>query len=184
MKHLILTLLISCGFSTLVHSQEFTSLDKSPLDVAYLPDNFAHDRVDGEKAIAKVYYSRPAKNGRVVFGKMAPYGKVWRLGANEATELKTFQDLTLGDKKIKAGTYTMFAIPGEGEWIIILNSQLDFWGVYAYQERNDVARFTVPTKSLPEVVEAFSIRFEDLGNNAAVMRIAWDQTLVEIPVKH
>ncbi|MFT6893115.1 MAG: hypothetical protein ACJAWX_000718, partial [Algoriphagus sp.] len=61
---------------------------------------------------------------------------------------------------------------------------LDYWGAYSYNEKNDVVRFTVPTKSLPEVVEAFSIRFEDLGNNTAVMRIAWDQTMVEIPVEY
>jgi hypothetical protein len=184
MKHLILILLITCSFSTLVHSQDFPSMDKSPLDVAYLPDNFAHDRKDGDKAIVKVYYSRPAKSGRVVFGKMAAYDKVWRLGANEAVEFKAYQDMTLGSKKIKAGTYSMFAIPGEREWTIILNSDLDYWGAYSYTEKNDVVRFTVPTKSLPEVVEAFSIRFEDLGNNTAVMRIAWDQTMVEIPVKY
>lgn len=184
MKHLILILLISCSFSTLLYSQDFPSVDKSPLDIAYLPDNFAHDRKDGEKAIIKVYYSRPAKNGREVFGKMAAYDKVWRLGANEAVEFKAYQNLTIGNKKIKAGIYSMFAIPSENEWTIILNSDLDFWGAYSYNEKKDVLRFTVPTKSLPEVVEAFSIRFEDLGNNDAVMRIAWDQTMVEIPVKY
>jgi hypothetical protein len=184
MKHLILFLLISCSFSTLSIGQTFQSLDKSPLDVAYLPDNFAHDRVDGDKVIAKVVYSRPAKNGREVFGKMAPYDKLWRLGANEATELKTFQDITLGGQTIKAGTYTIFAIPGETEWTVIVNSDLDFWGTHAYKMASDVARFTVPTKSLSEVVENFSIRFEDLKNGAAVMRIAWDQTMVEVPITY
>lgn len=154
------------------------------MDVAYLPDNFAHDRKEGEKAIVKIYYSRPAKSGREVFGKMAPYDKVWRLGANEAAEFKTYQDITLGGKKIKAGVYSMFAIPSESEWTIILNSDLDYWGAYGYQEKNDVVRFTVPVQALDAVVEAFSIRFEDMGNGAAVMRIAWDRTLVEIPVEY
>lgn len=115
---------------------------------------------------------------------MAAYGKVWRLGANEAVEFKAYQNLTLGGEKLKAGNYSMFAIPGEAEWTIICNSDLDYWGAYSYNEKNDVIRFTVPTKSLPEVVETFSIRFEDLGNSDAVMRIAWDQTMVEIPVKY
>lgn len=184
MKKFIFALLILCSLSTLVYSQDFPAVDKSPLDVAYLPDNFAHDRVDGEKAIVKVYYSRPAKNGREVFGKMAPYGKVWRLGANEAVEFKAYQDITLGSKKIKAGTYSMYAIPTESEWTIILNSDLDYWGAHAYKEKNDVVRFTVPSKSHAEVIEAFSIRFEDLGNGTAVMRIAWDQTMVEIPISY
>lgn len=64
---------------------------------------------------------------------MAPYDKVWRLGANEAVEFRAYNDITLGSKKVKVGVYSMFAIPGESEWTIILNSDLDYWGAYSYQ---------------------------------------------------
>ncbi len=184
MKHLIAFLILLCSFSTLVHSQSFRGTDKSPMDVAYLPDNFAHDRKAGEEVIAKAYYSRPNKSDRIVFGGIVPFGKVWRVGANEAVEFKAFKDLTIGGEKLKAGTYSLFAIPGETEWTIIVNSDLDYWGAFKYDESKDVIRFSVDSKSIPKVVEAFSIRFEDLGNNTAVMRMGWDQTMVEIPISY
>lgn len=184
MKNLILSILLLVGIASVSDAQSFRGPDKSPMDVAYLPDNFAHDRKPGEKAIAKAYYSRPNKAERVVFGGIVPFGKVWRLGANEAVEFKAFQDLTLGGKSLSAGTYSMFAIPGENEWTIILNSDLDYWGAFSYDESKDVIRFTVPSKSSEQVVESFSIRFEDLGNNKAVMRMGWDQTMVELPISY
>jgi hypothetical protein len=184
MKKLFLFLILSLGIGCLSQAQSFRGPDKSPMDVAYLPDNFAHDRKAGEEAIAKVYYSRPAKSDRVVFGGIVPFGKVWRLGANEAAEFKAFKDLKIGDKSLAAWTYSVFAIPGESEWTIIFNSDLDYWGAFKYDESKDVIRVTVPAKSFPKTVEAFSIRFEDLGNNSAVMRLGWDQTMVEVPVSY
>ncbi len=184
MKHILILLLLLGSFSTLVFSQDFRAADKSPMDVAYLPDNFAHDRKVGEEAIAKAYYSRPNKSDRIVFGGLIPFGKVWRVGANEAVEFKAFKDLILGGKDLKAGTYSLFAIPGETEWTILINSDLDYWGAFKYDESKDVIRFTVEAQSISKVIEAFSIRFEELGNNTAVMRMGWDQTMVEIPVKY
>ncbi|WP_339877087.1 DUF2911 domain-containing protein [uncultured Algoriphagus sp.] len=184
MKHLVTFLIFVCSFSSLLNAQDFRGSDKSPMDVAYLPDNFAHDRKAGEEAIIKVYYSRPNKAERAVFGGIVPFGKVWRVGANEAVEFKAYKDLTIGDEKLTAGTYSLFAIPGETEWTIIINSDLDYWGAFKYDESKDVIRFTVESKSIPEVLEAFSIRFADLGNNTAIMRMGWDQTMVEIPISY
>lgn len=184
MKKFILSFLLLIGVSYFLQAQSFRGPDKSPMDVAYLPDNFAHDRKPGEEVIAKAYYSRPGKSDRVVFGGIVPYGKVWRVGANEAVEFKAFKDLTMGGKSLEAGTYSLFAIPGETEWTIIVNSDLDYWGAFKYDESKDVIRFTVPTKSLSEVVESFSIKFEDLGSGNAVMRLGWDQTMVEIPIAY
>jgi hypothetical protein len=184
MKKYILSLILLVGIGYGSQAQSFRGPDKSPMDVAYLPDNFAHDRKAGEEVIAKAYYSRPNKSDRVVFGGIVPFGKVWRLGANEAVEFKAFKDITLGGENLKAGTYSMFAIPGESEWTIIINSDLDYWGAFKYDESKDVIRFSVPAKSTEEVVESFSIRFEDLGNNSGVMRIGWDKTMVEIPVSY
>lgn len=184
MKTIFFTLVLVIGFSLVVSAQSFRSIDKSPLDVAYLPDHFAHDREAGQKAIVKVYYSQPQKKGREIFGSKVPYGKVWRTGANEAVEFKAYQDVTFGGQDLKAGTYSLFTIPGEKEWTIIINSDLDYWGAYSYEEKNDVMRVKVAASSLDEAVEAFSIRFEDLGNNSAVMRLAWDKTLVEVPIAY
>ncbi len=167
--------------SASVFGQGFQGTDKSPMDMAYFPDNFAHDRKGDEKAIIRVTYSRPAKNGREVFGKLIPYGKVWRTGANEATEIKIYQDVTVNGKALKAGTYSLFTIPGESEWTIIFNSDLDYWGSYSYKESSDVLRVTATAKKIGETIEAFSIQFAKAGNNGATMLIGWDKTVAEVP---
>lgn len=184
MKFLLLSLVFALSLCGIALAQSFGSPDKSPLNVAYLPDNFAHDRDPGEKAIVKVYFSQPQKKNRVIFGEKVPFGKVWRTGANEAVEFQAYQDITIGGKSLKAGTYSLFTIPGEKEWTIIINADLDYWGAYSYEEKNDVLRVQVPSKSIPNVVEAFSLKFEDKGNKSAVMMLAWDQTLVEVPIKY
>ncbi len=181
-KTIILSMLI-CLLTLGAKAQKFRGLDKSPRDIAYYPDHFAHDRKDGQKALIKVAYSRPFLNGREIFGKKEPYGKVWRLGADESTEIKFYQDATFGGKKVKAGTYSMFAIPGEKEWTIILSSDVDYWGAYKYKEANDVLRTTVPVSPKPAApIENFSIVFTGDKADKAVMALGWENTVVEVPV--
>lgn len=190
MKPIILFCFLLC--STLqLSAQKFPGLDKSPMDISYYPHDFAHDRkfapdkIGGADAAAvvRVIYSRPAKKEREIFGKLIPFGKVWRLGANEATEIKFYQDVTLGGKPVKAGTYALFVIPDQNEWTIVLNGELDHWGAYSYKENLDVLRVKVPVKSTADVVENLAIAFEKAGAKAATMRIAWDKTMVEVPVE-
>jgi hypothetical protein len=159
-----------------VNAQKLPALDASPADISWLPPN----RKD---PVAKIIYGRPLKKGRTMLGGTEPFGKVWRLGANEATEIKLFKDVTFGDKTVKAGTYTMYAIPAEKEWTIIFNSKLDTWGAYSYDEKLDVARITVPVSKPESEVEAFTIAFDEPKNNASTMFIAWENTLVKVPVK-
>ena len=184
MKKLFLIAIATLFVSLSGQAQTFRNVDKSPLDMAYLPDNFAHDRKPGEKAVARVTYSRPAKNNREVFGKMVPYGKVWRTGANESTEIKFYQDVVLGGKPVKAGTYALFTIPGEKEWTLILNNDLDYWGAFKYNEKSDVVRVTAPATTTTTPLENFTIQFESKGAKAGIMKMAWDQTVVEVPLKY
>jgi hypothetical protein len=163
------------------YGQAAPELDKSPLDMAYFPDNFAHDRKPGQNAVARVIYSRPRKGERAVFGKLVPYGEIWRTGANEATEIKFYQDVIFGGKKVKAGTYSLFTIPGEKEWTIILNTDLDYWGAYSYNPKRDVVRVTAPVTQSKDNVEHFSIAFGSKGAKSAVMKMAWENTAVEMP---
>lgn len=171
-------------------SQNFRGLDESPLDRSYLPDHFAHDRKFapernlGETAIIRVDYSRPQKKGRKVFGNIVKYNEVWRLGANEATEIKIYKDINIGGKSLQAGTYAMFAIPREKSWTIIFNSDLDEWGHYSYDQAQDVLRIETPVLETNAPVEVFSMQFEDLEEGKATMHIAWDMTKVEIPVSY
>lgn len=171
-------------------AQEFRKIDKSPMDMAYLPDNFAHDRKFaperklGESAVAKVVYSRPQMKGRKVFGGLVKYGELWRLGANEATQIEVYQDIKIGGKTLKKGTYAMFAIPTEKEWTIIFNSDLDEWGHYSYVKEHDVLQVTASTKQVDKPIEAFSIQFEDLAAGKAILRFGWDTTVAELPVEY
>jgi hypothetical protein len=181
MRNVLLPALLVLLLSAVSFGQDLPSLDESPMDMAYFPDNFAHDRKSGEKAIARVIYSRPRKNGREVFGKLVPYGKVWRTGANEATEIKFYQDVDLGGKKVRAGTYSLFTIPGEKEWTVILNTDLDYWGAYSYNAKNDVVRIVVPASPLQDNVEHFAIRFEEKGAKRAAMKLTWEKTALEVP---
>src|SRR3546814_278476 len=127
-------------------------LDKSPLDISY----FKHD----EKPLAKVQYARPARNGRKVFGELEKYGKVWRTGANESTEIRFYTDATFGGKQIPAGTYSLFTIPNEGNWTVIINSATDGWGAYSYDQGKDVARVEVPAQRTSGTVERLTLYFE------------------------
>lgn len=177
---LALTLILFCSAS---FAQDFAPLDKSSMDVAYYPNNFPHDRKPGDNALIRVTYSRPLKNDREIFGKLVPFDKVWRTGANEATEIKFYKDVEVAGKKVKAGSYSLFTIPGEKEWTIILNSDLDYWGAYTYNEKHDVLRVTAPVSQLDSAVEAFTIQFENKGAKQGVMKLAWDKSVVNVPVK-
>lgn len=164
-------------------AQDFAGLDKSPLDVAYYPQNFAHKHGEGEKPLVKVYYSRPQKKNRDIGTELAPFGKVWRTGANEASQIEFFQNTTVGGKNIKKGTYTLFTIPGKDKWTIIFNSDLDVWGAYTYNEKKDVLRVDANTEDTSKDVEAFTIQFDGDGKDSATMLLAWGDKLVKVPMK-
>lgn len=177
-KLLIITALISCAAVEQSAAQKFPGPDASPADIAYF-------RPDGRNAdpLIKVIYGRPSKKGRTMLGGTEPYGKVWRTGANETTEIKLYKDITLGGKTVKAGTYSLYTIPDKTEWTIILNSKLDTWGAYAYDESKDVVRFKVPAGKTESEVETFTIMFDGKGDTA-VMMLAWENTLIKIPLKY
>lgn len=153
----------------------FSKLDVSPLDVVLF-------RGENNEPLAKVLYSRPQAREREVFGKLVPYGEVWRTGANEATEITLYQDLMVGGKRIKKGTYTLFTIPREKEWTIILNNSTNIWGAYDYHVEKDVARITVPVRKSPVPIDALSMSFTK-SNDGANLFIGWDDRYVKVPFK-
>ena len=157
-----------------VNAQEFKGLDASPMDAASFPSSYK----ESDKLV-KITYSRPQLKGRSV-GKLAPEGKVWRTGANEAAELTLYTDMMLGTTKIKAGTYTFYLIPGEKKWTAIVSTDLNVWGSYFYNEKNDVARIDVPVTKGKENLEAFSIAFEK-SDNGIHMHIGWGTIRIAIP---
>ncbi|QHV99641.1 DUF2911 domain-containing protein [Spirosoma endbachense] len=188
MKKIVLLFGLLCFTLVAATAQTFRGLDKSPMDMAYYPDDYAHDRkfapakIGTDKAMVRVTYTRPAKNNREIFGKLVPYGKVWRAGANEAPEIKFYQDVTIGGKKIPAGNYALLTIPNEKEWTIILSSDLDQWGAYSYNEALDVARVNVPVQKVDNALENFSIQFAKKDDKNAIMYLGWDTTAVAVPI--
>jgi hypothetical protein len=170
---LVAVFVITIGFSNQAIAQNFKGLDKSPMDIASFPSNY---RVS-EKVI-KIIYSRPQLKGRSL-EKLAPLGKKWRTGANEATEVTFYKDIIFGGAAVKAGTYTMYAIPGKNTWTVALSSQLNVWGVYFHKDENDVAKVTIPVKQTEENLDVFSIAIdEDMTIN-----MGWGTTLISIPVQ-
>jgi hypothetical protein len=160
--------------SSNANAQKFPDLDKSPMDVAAYPNDYK----DAAK-IAKVTYSRPQLKGRSI-DELAPSGKVWRTGANEATEITFYKDVNLGQSKIKAGTYTLYAIPEKDSYTIIINKELNVWGSYSYKEANDIARLKVPVTEGKESIEALSMVFTK-ADKGIVLNMGWDKMRIAVP---
>lgn len=130
----------------------------------------------------KITYSQPHKRGREVFGSLVPYGKVWRTGANEATEITLTGDMLVGTDTLKAGTYSVFSVPNPDEWTIIFNKNLGQWGSYNYVEKADVMRLRVPVRKLEdEVYEPFTMAFDQKNANAELLMM-WDDVKVALPL--
>ncbi|WP_034044328.1 DUF2911 domain-containing protein [Wocania ichthyoenteri] len=160
--------------ATNVNAQEFPKMDKSPMDAAAYPASYKESN-----KLIKIIYSRPQLKGRDL-ETLAPNGKVWRTGANEAAELTLYTDMKLGNKTVKAGTYTFYIIPGEEECTAIISKDLNVWGSYFYKEANDVARLSVPLNSSEESIEAFSIAF-DKADNGVNMHLGWGTARLTVP---
>jgi len=167
-------------FSLSVNAQElkFPGLDGSPIDLAYYPANSAQKNTAPD---IKLIYSRPSKKGRVIFGELEKYGVVYRLGANESNEITFFKEVIIGGKAVKAGTYSLFAIPNKDNWTIIINSKINSWGAYTYDATKDVLRTDVPVKTLSTPLEALSMVFTK-SDTGATLNIGWDTVSVSLPI--
>ena len=186
-KALITSAFLFCLFAlsyAQVDSAALPAVDKSPMDMSYYPVDYPvlkiSDKVT-EPPAARVIYGRPQKNGRPIFGNLVEYGKVWRLGANEATEIEFYKDVTISSKKIKKGRYTLYAIPSENSWTLILSKDTDTWGAFKYDMKNDVLRVSVPVIPVKNPVETLSMTFEKISSGFNLL-ILWDNAEVILPV--
>ncbi|QCX00920.1 DUF2911 domain-containing protein [Aggregatimonas sangjinii] len=162
-------------FTTEAFAQEFSGLDKSPMDAASFPTDYkVADKV------VKIVYGRPQLKGRSL-AELAPAGKVWRTGANEAPEITFYQDVNFGGQDIKAGTYALLTIPGDKEWTVVLHEGLNQWGSYFYKEGNDVARVKINSTLAEEPLEEFSIAFKEVEGGAHMV-MGWDTMRVAVPI--
>lgn len=127
-------------------------------------------------AAVTIEYGRPSMKGRSIMGGLVPYGKVWRTGADEATTLTTDKPITIGDLAVPAGKYTLYTVPGEQEWTLVVNKQTGQWGTQ-YDEKQDLGRTKMKVTALPAPVEQFTIAID-----GGMLKMSWERTQASVPI--
>lgn len=157
-----------------------TTKSHSPADVA----NYQN----GDLEIS-INYCSPYKKGRLIFGDtedaLVPFGQVWRTGANEATQITTSQNIFIEDSLLEAGTYSLYTIPNEKEWVLAINTKTDYWGRTLmgspFEEVLDVFRVKGVVSTIPEEVEQFTINFSE-EDSIVFLNLVWDRTKVSYKI--
>ena len=181
---LLVSLLCLFAVVTTHAQQKPTDLDKSPMDMSYWPANYPILKMSGkakDQPVARIIYSRPLKNGRTIFGGIIKYNEMWRLGANEATEIETFQTLKIGGKVLQKGRYTVYCLPTENKWTIIINKDNFCWGNFTYDSKKDLIRTDIDVEKNTDLAEAFTIYFEEAKNGANLIFL-WDDIKTSLPI--
>jgi len=184
MKRIVAVLLLAISID--VAAQKLPPLDKSPMDMSYYPSypsSYPILKIQNkttEQLAMRLIYSRPQLNGRKVFGDLQKFGEVWRLGANEATEIEFFKDVRINNKKIKKGRYTIYCIPYSDKWTLMLNKETDIWGAFKYDSLKDVVRMDVPVIK-NETTEVLTIVFEK-SDTGANMLMYWEDVKAVLPI--
>lgn len=185
MKGLFIAITGICFSFTCLYAQtKLPPMDKSPMDMSYYPDGYPvlkiQDKIK-EPLVARIIYSRPQKGGRFIFGELLEYGKLWRLGANEATEIEFYRDVKINKTKVKKGRYTLYSIPFADKWTIILNKETDTWGSFKYDAKKDLVRIELPVQKQTGTIEEFVMAFEKSITGADLI-IAWDDIKLNLPI--
>jgi hypothetical protein len=139
-----------------------------------------HTFADGKKVT--IDYGSPSIRGRKIMGGLVPYGKVWRTGANTATGFVTDAGLMVGDTKVPAGKYTIYTLPNENSWQLIISKQTGQWGT-EYNQPQDLARIPMKVESLNSPVEQMTFSFEKTGADSANLILEWEKTKLSVPLK-
>ncbi|GEQ87150.1 hypothetical protein ULMS_26580 [Patiriisocius marinistellae] len=172
----LLALTVTFLTTTEATAQKFRGLDKSPMDVAAYPSDYKES-----SKLVKVQYSRPQLKERAL-SKLAPNDKVWRTGANEAAEITFYKPMMVGSTLVQPGTYSLFTVPGDKTWTIIINKASNVWGSYSYDKKMDVARTTGKVMKGDTNLEAFSIAFDE-SKDGATMYMGWGDVVVATDLK-
>jgi hypothetical protein len=161
----------------------YAIIDISPMDMSYFPVNYSQRKMTHDittPPVMRVIYSRPHKQGRTIFGSLLKYGERWRLGANEASEIEFFRNVTIQGKNVNAGRYIIYCIPYEDKWTIILNSDIFTWGL-KIDSTKDLMHFDIPVKKAPVNFEYFTMIFQPISNGAELV-MAWENTEARLPI--
>jgi hypothetical protein len=167
-----------------VSQDKLTPIDKSPMDVSYCPANYPILKVqqkNTEPLVARVIYSRPAVLGRRIFGDLLEFGKIWRVGANEATELEFFKDVYFNKIKVKKGRYTIYMIPNMLKWTFILNKETDTWGAFGYDLKKDQLRMDVSPEVTGSATESLTLYFDTTNSGNYSLNLYWENVIIAVP---
>ena len=129
----------------------------------------------------KVDYSSPRMRGRKIYGGLVPYGQVWRTGANAATTFVTDTNVTVGGKDVPAGNYTIFTVPNQDKWTLIINKKTGEWGIPYKYEGDELGRVDMQVSKTPSQVENFTIAFDQSGDKCT-MNLGWENTRASVEV--
>lgn len=163
-------------------------LDRSPMDLVAYPSNsrlrnfVEKDEFEASAPKIRVVYSRPQKNDRNIFGDLLKFGELWRVGANETTEITFFQDVTINGTEVKAGRYGLTARVHDGKWDFIIHTNIPSWGHNNHDDSKNVAVYTAKTAKTPSTVEVMSIIFEKVDDKKVNLVVAWDNTMAKLPI--
>jgi len=186
MKSLLpLISIVFCLNTQILAQDKIPPIDQSPLDISYYPENYPASKAQKkttEPLMARVIYSRPSMNGRKIFGGLIEYGKVWRLGANEATEIEFFKDVVINKIKVKKGRYSLYALPNANKWTVIINKEIDSWGAFLYDSTKDVVRVELVPELTEQTVEPFTMFFEKVNPPFFNLNMYWENTKVVLPI--
>ena len=171
---IVLAILFTAGFFGYKYMISETKKASPEEEVRYGVDGFQ----------LKVNYCRPFKKGREIFGGLVPFNEVWRTGANEPATFETNQDINFAGKRLLAGKYSMWTIPQQTQWTVILNSEIPGWGVgfdskASRDPEYDVLKANVASIDTDGPIEQFTIRFEYNVN----MIMEWENTKISVPIQ-
>lgn len=167
-----------------VPANMYAGMDISPMDMSYFPVDYPKIKMTNSAApppVARVIYSRPHLQKRHLFHDLLKYNEPWRLGANEATEIDFYKAVTIQEKKIEPGRYILYCIPHTDTWTIVLNSNIDSWGLQQDTSK-DIQRFEIPVTTTHTSQEYFTMVFEKTGDGADLV-MNWDNLLAKLPVR-
>lgn len=173
-----------------VNDSLLLAIDKSPMDISYFPEDYPQQKMvtpDMENPVTRVIYSRPKKNGRIIFADTSVtenviqhYGQEWRLGANEASEIEFFKEVTVNGKKISPGRYIIYCIPSADTWKIIINKNLYSWGLHI-DKAKDLAEMDIPVLKNDVQIEYFTMLFQKAAYGCDLV-MAWGDAKARLPI--
>jgi hypothetical protein len=166
-----------------VNGSAYVSVDISPMDMSYFPVDYPKLKMASSTIappVARVIYSRPHLQKRHLFHDLLKYDEPWRLGANEATEIDFYKQVTIQGKNVSPGRYVIYCIPHADNWSIVLNSNIDSWGLHQ-DSTKDIHKFEIPVTTNNPVQEYYTMLFEKTDTGASLM-IAWDAVVAKLPI--